>query len=85
VEQLGAGSRSERVEAGLESALKLVGSHHTLPLPACSATAWTQRSGISRSLRDVWPLTIHEAADDGDYSTSNHRVQSDADRGTGEV
>ena len=28
-------------------------------------------------------LAIHEAADDGDYSAANHRVQSDADRGTG--
>jgi hypothetical protein len=51
VEQFGAGSGAERVEAFPESALKFIGSHQVSAMAAWAVTAWTAFSRNSRSRR----------------------------------
>ena len=49
MEELGAGSRTEGVQALPESALELVRTHHAMSFAARSAMAWTEPSRIPRS------------------------------------
>jgi hypothetical protein len=51
VEQFGAGSKTEGVQALPESALEFIGSYQVSAFAACSAMVWTACSRIWRSLR----------------------------------